>query len=635
MSALLHEIQHGIQNIEGFATGGNEDSRSDVMQAVSQQRSLWADVYAVRRDLDAGKKLETVLAEWQDFLDAQPSAEALRIAQDPELETAVALQNMETLERQYAQLRNEGRGDTYRRLAGEVEARNTQARQGMNDAQRRATPPSQTADVADSDVIVTFNGKQAASAPAPANAGVRFSRSGSPDAEVQRQFKATERAYGGKAAYDRAKAAGKTKLNYGQWVQVRTPNFKAWFGDWEAVRAQERLDAMEPVQVRVPDAWRGLGHAELRQKMAEELDRMVREKVEINHPELGSIQVGRVGAKKSKSTSPDPAKVLVTAGIEALIPASIYARSTPSFGGDGPDIAGYSTLLASVDVEGTPLVAAFTVRHQADGRWYYNAVTLHDPNRKARDSNGRPDQQAGSSVAPLAGLGEFSRKSLARVNPDAVSKVVDSATGEPLVVYHGTAADFDAFDNKKTGANDRGLWGRGHYFSAFVDSANSYALRQGDGARIIPSYVSIKNPLVLTTGSDRVTRLPDGRNYRELVGQNLDGAKIKELSLEGGHDGVIQILPNGAIGDLVAYSPEQIKSATGNNGNFDPANPDIRFSRSAAPSLSEVAETGRDTAWTGPAASKWDDFIYKMQDKHIDTKRALEAVWATQQKILI
>jgi hypothetical protein len=48
-----------------------------------------------------------------------------------------------------------------------------------------------------------------------------------------------------------------------------------------------------------------------------------------------------------------------------------------------------------------------------------------------------------------------------------------------------------------------------------------------------------------------------------------------------------------------------------------------------------VAETGRDTAWTGPAASKWDDFIYKMQDKHIDTKRALEAVSATQQKILI
>ncbi|HNQ11503.1 MAG TPA: hypothetical protein PKM45_13845, partial [Giesbergeria sp.] len=63
--------------------------------------------------------------------------------------------------------------------------------------------------------------------------GPMLSRSGGTDTEAQRQFKATERAYGGKAAYDRAKAAGKTKLTYGQWVQVRTPNFKAWFGDWE------------------------------------------------------------------------------------------------------------------------------------------------------------------------------------------------------------------------------------------------------------------------------------------------------------------------------------------------------------------------------------------------------------------
>lgn len=89
--------------------------------------------------------------------------------------------------------------------------------------------------------------------------GPMLSRSGNADTEAQRQFKETERAYGGKAAYERAKAAGKTKLTYGQWVQVRTPNFKVWFGDWEAVRAQERLDAMEPVQVRVPDAWRDLG----------------------------------------------------------------------------------------------------------------------------------------------------------------------------------------------------------------------------------------------------------------------------------------------------------------------------------------------------------------------------------------
>ena len=154
------------------------------------------------------------------------------------------------------------------------------------------------------------------------------------------------------------------------------------------------------------------------------------------------------------------------------------------------------------------------------------------------------------------------------------SKVVDSE-GKPLVVYHGTVKDFDAFDNSKTGSNDRGLWGRGHYFAANPDTANSYALRQGEGARVLPSFVSIKNPFILTTGSDLVTRLPDGTNHKELVGENLDGAQIKDIALAGGHDGVIQIRPNGMIGDIVAFNPEQIKSATGNNGNYDPTNPSI------------------------------------------------------------
>ena len=46
-------------------------------------------------------------------------------------------------------------------------------------------------------------------------------------------FIRTEQELGGKAAYERAKENGETELNYRQWVQVRTPEFKAWFGDWE------------------------------------------------------------------------------------------------------------------------------------------------------------------------------------------------------------------------------------------------------------------------------------------------------------------------------------------------------------------------------------------------------------------
>ena len=49
----------------------------------------------------------------------------------------------------------------------------------------------------------------------------------------QAQFAETEAAYGGREAYEAAKAEGKTELDYRQWVQVRTPAFKEWFGDWE------------------------------------------------------------------------------------------------------------------------------------------------------------------------------------------------------------------------------------------------------------------------------------------------------------------------------------------------------------------------------------------------------------------
>lgn len=420
-------------------------------------------------------------------------------------------------------------------------------------------------------------------------------------AEAQRQFAETERAYGGRAAYDKAKADGKTKLNYGQWVQVRTPNFKAWFGDWEAVRAQQRLDAMQPLQVRVPDEWRGLGHAELRQKMAEELDRMVREQVKIEHPELGEIRVGRVGAKKSEGSARDPAKSLVAADIEALIPASVYARSAPSRGGDGPDISGYSTLLAHVQVDDVPLVASFTVRHQSDGKWYYNAVALHDAKEKAQDSYERPDQQAGSSVAPIAGLSEFIRRPLARVNPDEVSKVVDHATGEPLVVYHSTREPFTEMREKYGGLYTSDTGGVAANIFAddfdegvmelFVSAKNPFDMRwknMTDEAKnvlreVVSSVVDEEDQAdaagradVAFEDADPFEVFTDGEGYM-FYGRNVQNRIVEGLKAKG-FDAVV--MPDAlAWGDenvsTVVFTPTQIKSATGNNGNFDPNDPDI------------------------------------------------------------
>ena len=142
-----------------------------------------------------------------------------------------------------------------------------------------------------------------------------------------------------------------------------------------------------------------------------------------------------------------------------------------------------------------------------------------------------------------------------------------------MPLYHGTGADIKAFDLRMSGKNDGGLWGKGQYLATAPDTASSYALREGDGANVIPAYIAAKNPMKVTTGKDLITRMPDGTNTRDLIGNNLDGAKIKETAQAAGHDSVFQVKPNGEIGDIVTFNPESIRSRF---AAFDP------FRRTAA-----------------------------------------------------
>ena len=57
----------------------------------------------------------------------------------------------------------------------------------------------------------------------------------------------------------------------------------------------------------------------------------------------------------------------------------------------------------------------------------------------------------------------------------------------------------------------------------------------------------------------------------------------------------------------VAFEATQIKSATKNNGNFNPANPDIRFSQGLPTALAEAVNNAKEVAL--PAGYKVDDFF--------------------------
>ena len=168
------------------------------------------------------------------------------------------------------------------------------------------------------------------------------------------------------------------------------------------------------------------------------------------------------------------------------------------------------------------------------------------------------------------------------------SKVVDAA-GKPLVVYHGTRGDVASFAPDRVKGrfpNSEGFYftSRPQHASVYADSiqnasedfnpASRFAVPVADGANVMPAYVSLQNPKVVTVSAwGTLESRVDG-----------DGGAMVRAAREAGHDGVIVTREAGDEWDgmlAIAFRPEQIKSAIGNTGTFDPANPDIRYSEDA------------------------------------------------------
>lgn len=160
------------------------------------------------------------------------------------------------------------------------------------------------------------------------------------------------------------------------------------------------------------------------------------------------------------------------------------------------------------------------------------------------------------------------------------SKVVNES-GQPLRVYHGTDKDISQFKLSKEGA-----LGSGIYMTPDPAFAGEYA--KNTGANILPVYVSLKNPLILgqnATGySDPMIEAlkklglsPDkAENLVEKAYEEKGyiGKQVQSRATAQGYDGIMQYR-DGKLTEVLAFNPTQIKSAIGNEGTFDPANPVI------------------------------------------------------------
>ena len=68
--------------------------------------------------------------------------------------------------------------------------------------------------------------------------------------DYERQLQAIKERAIAEGTFMKAPNGERTNLNERQWLQVRTPEFKRWFGDWEKAARIEKLKESEAVEVK-------------------------------------------------------------------------------------------------------------------------------------------------------------------------------------------------------------------------------------------------------------------------------------------------------------------------------------------------------------------------------------------------
>lgn len=237
-SILNHEIQHAIQHIEGFATGGTPEHLEKEFNAAKAE---WrARAYAHELE-ETAKELggEYNLAEVENALGKEYKELGME-ALLPDKETRIkganyfargyADRNMDEAIRRFRLDESAGSDFNsyveYMHIAGEVEARNVSARLGMTPDERRRTLALETEDVSREDQIIL-------------NDALNGDSHYEEESEIDRIVREAKE----NGTYMKAPNGKPTNLNERQWAQVRTRAFKKWFGDWEKAAEESPSNA--------------------------------------------------------------------------------------------------------------------------------------------------------------------------------------------------------------------------------------------------------------------------------------------------------------------------------------------------------------------------------------------------------
>lgn len=404
-----------------------------------------------------------------------------------------------------------------------------------------------------------------------------------------------------------------------QYRQVRTPEFKRWFGDWEKVArfkaAVEKIMSMEPVAAISGQEFQKDGIP-----LTEKVTKFWKERfngVAIS-PELGEVRLDLEGVKSSIGHGIGSLKSAAFACVEDVIRNGVVFDRQKNWKERGYDTA---VIAAPVTIKGVEYVCEVVVEQRTNRQGFY----LHEVEIKKKledvfktsTEGGTP--QASRSILAL-------RAEDVKREEEGMSKVVDE-NGEPLVVYHGSPHVFTVFDVERSGENfnrsreDGGLL----FFSSLPETAED-VLHDLEGrfpgtglesARLYACFMRLRRPFTLDLG-DASQRPFSGEGVPESVKGSpmawyLFPHELRRGFDEGnahgaGYDGIVLKGRNAYDGSPevwgMATDSRQVKSAADNRGTFDSENPDITFSIIGEKAESFMEYHNNGLSYTDPADGK-------------------------------
>jgi len=556
----------------------------------AEGKGLWQKLLLDEASEDFHKKF----GEYEDKiefeflgLDDEELAEKLRVAEQ-EFRDSLSKEDLaiydkyleaekeEMSKRRNAEEKRRRAYEKYNALSGEVEARNTENRMDMSAEERRAKLLEETEDVAREDQIILRDALGRSESYAQTMPDI-----------PETQLDAVRKRYEGTPQWMKAPNGKDTNLDERQWLQVRTPAFKKWFGDWEAAATAREIRDMEATPVTALP------------------ERMTQEDAEAKAGSFGEMTNKRYGvtATMPKGTV---GKIFGHKGfnvtqifneVPRLFETSVLALSETSDGHkQRNNVNAYHHFVNKFKVDGKEYYIRFTAyelnEKKPTGKRSIHSTAISEVEvyaaNKKTSSLGRSGSIGPGVKEQTSFIDQKIAQILAAVNN--ASKVVDE-NGEPLVVYHGTNSDFSVFDINMSGktTNNKGIFGNGFYMTNLSRIAQNYQgkmrpnYENGKG-KVMGLFANIKNPFYWNSSEGYKiaaelgfpkSRMREGK----LLPLTNDSAimKFTKQLKENGYDGVIYSEPDeqaGVYHEVVAFNSEQIKSATDNAGTFDAGNPD-------------------------------------------------------------